>query len=78
MEQRFKIGDKVRLTQKFIDEMNSMGFTWYKEMEGIVMTIKEVIEYNGYSVDEAPYLVSDLWLEEATENAGDEPDTAAC
>lgn len=72
MEQRFKVGDKVRLTQKFIDEMNSMGFTWYKEMEGIVMTIKEVIDYNGYSIDEAPYLVSDLWLEEAIEDAGDQ------
>lgn len=78
MEQRFKVGDKVRLTQKFIDEMSGMGFTWYKEMEGIVMTIKEVIDYNGYSVDEAPYLVSDLWLEEANDDAGDEPDTAAC
>lgn len=72
MEQRFKVGDKVRLTQKFIDEMNSMGFTWYKDMEGIVMTIKEVIDYNGYSVDETPHLVSDLWLEEAPEDAGDQ------
>lgn len=78
MEQRFKVGDKVRLTQKFIDEMSGMGFTWYKEMEGIVMTIKEVLEYNGYSVNEVPYLVSDLWLEEAIENAGNESDPTAC
>lgn len=78
MEQRFKVGDKVRLTQKFIDEMSGMGFTWYKEMAGITMTIKEVVDYNGYSVNEAPYLVSDLWLEEAIDNAGDKPDTAAC
>lgn len=75
---KFKPGDKVRLTQKFIDEMSSMGFTWYQEMVGITMTIKEVVEYNGYSVDEAPYLVSELWIEEVPEDAGDQPDAAAC
>lgn len=75
---RFKPGDKVRLTQKFVDEMSSMGFTWYKGMAGITMTISGVFECNGYSVEEAPYLVSDLWLEEATEDAGNESDTAAC
>jgi hypothetical protein len=75
---KFKPGDKVRLTQKFIDEMNAMGFTWHQEMVGITMTIKEVADYNGYSVNETPYLVSELWIEEVPEDAGNQPDPAAC
>lgn len=75
---KFKPGDKVRLTQKFIDEMNAMGLTWHQGMVGITMTIKEVVDYNGYSVNEAPYLVSELWIEEVPEDAGDQSDPAAC
>ena len=69
---RFKVGDKVRLSQQFIDEMNEMGFTWYKEMEGIVMTVKEVLMYNGYAVDESPYLVSESWVEGVPDDARDQ------
>lgn len=75
---KFKPGDKVCLTQKFVDEMNTMGLTWHQGMVGITMTIKEVVGYNGYSVDEAPYLVSELWIEEVLEDAGDQQDAAAC
>ena len=75
---KFKPGDKVQLTQKFIDEMSSMGFTWYKDMVGITMTITEAVDYNGYSVNEAPYLVSELWIEEAKDDAGNQSDSSAC
>lgn len=72
-----KPGDKIRLKQSFVDEMDDSNFTWHNCMVDIPLTVKDILDV-GVSIEEQPYLLSYNWIEEVPEDVGDQPDTAAC
>ena len=78
----YKAGDKVRMRQDVLDELDREGhWAWHEALKGKVLTISMFDEgiagWVDYYVIESPFVLAEKWLElvepaeEVVSNAGD-------
>ena len=64
----YKIGDKVKMRQEVLNDLDLGDWAWHESLKGKILTIALVDEsqpagWCDYYVVESPFLLAEKWLE---------------
>ena len=66
---QFQVGDKVRMKQEVLDELDREGtWAWHESLKGKVLTVSMIdagLVWVDYYVVESPFCLAEKWLEAA-------------
>lgn len=65
----FEIGDKVRMKQDILNELDQDGsWSWHESLKGKILTVCNILSdqpgsWVDYYVEESPFCLAEGWLE---------------